>query len=293
MEQKILKRSMTLEQMEEKYEHLRITDDFIFSKIMQNKVLCIKLLECLTGNQIGDVEEIVVQKSVKATNDSKGVRYDVYVDDGQGRVYDAEMQNKPSRAEELPRRSRFYQELIDLNELEKGDHYINLKDSYVIFICTYDPFDKGLCCYSFSNLCHEDFEIPFCDGREILFFNTKGNRNNVSNNIVEFLDYVENGDVKGIFSKQLDQAVKMARKNREWKVEYMRETIRYMDAKREGLEEGRQEGRMEERENSIRILIETYHSLQFTFEQTVNKVMETYSMDLQKTTEKVALYWNA
>lgn len=50
---------------------------------------------------------------------------------------------------------------------------------------------------------------------------------------------------------------------------------------------------MEERENSIRILVETYKSVQFTFEQTVNKIMEIYSMDLQQTTEKVASYWNA
>lgn len=248
MEQNILKHSLSLEQLEENYEQLRITDDFIFSKVMQDKELCVKLLECLTGNQIGDVEEIVIQKSVKATNDSKGVRYDVYVDDGQGRVYDAEMQNKTFRAKELPKRSRFYQELIDLNELEKGEHYMELKDSYVIFICTYDPFDKGLCCYSFSNLCHEDYDIPFHDGREILFFNTKGDRDNVSNEIVEFLDYVENGDVNGVFSDQLERAVRMARKNREWKVEYMRETIRYMDALRDGRREGFIEGRAEGRE---------------------------------------------
>lgn len=210
MKQNDVNNQITLEQLEERYEHLGIEDDFIFAKIMQDKLLCVRLLELLTGNTIDDVENIVVQKSVKVTNDSKGIRYDVYVDDGQNRIYDAEMQNKTSKDKELPRRSRFYQEMLDLNELEKGEHYMDLKDSYVIFICTYDPFKENLCCYSFSNVCAEKNNLLLDDGRNILFFNTKGDRENTTKEIAEFLDYVENRNVSGSFTQQLDDAVKKA-----------------------------------------------------------------------------------
>lgn len=131
---------------------------------------------------------------------------------------------------------------MDLNELEKGDNYTELKDSYVIFICTFDPFNKNLCCYSFANLCMENYDLPLGDGRNILFFNTKGSRDNVPREISEFLEYVETGVAQGAFIVQLDSAVKKARRNREWKVEYMKEMIVLMDARREGREEGLREG---------------------------------------------------
>lgn len=34
--------------------------------------------------------------------------------------------------------------MIDLNILEKGEDYRNLKKSYVIFICTFDQYGKGV-----------------------------------------------------------------------------------------------------------------------------------------------------
>lgn len=38
----------------------------------------------------------------------------------------------------------YYQGMIDLNILEKGEDYRNLKKSYVIFICTFDQYGKGV-----------------------------------------------------------------------------------------------------------------------------------------------------
>ena len=42
----------------------------------------------------------------------------------------------------LPKRARYYRGMIDLNILEKGKDYNQLKKSYVIFICNYDPFSR-------------------------------------------------------------------------------------------------------------------------------------------------------
>ena len=41
-----------------------------------------------------------------------------------------------TKYEELPKRSRYYQDIIDLNLIEKGEAYDILNTSYVIFICT-------------------------------------------------------------------------------------------------------------------------------------------------------------
>ena len=56
-------------------------------------------------------------------------------------VYDIEMQVADTR--ELPKRSRYYQSMIDLQMIDKGQSCKKLKPSYVIFICSFDVFNKG------------------------------------------------------------------------------------------------------------------------------------------------------
>lgn len=49
--------------------------------------------------------------------------------------------------------------IIDLNLIEKGEPYQKLNRSYVIFICTFDPFGEGFYRYTFENICREDTEL--------------------------------------------------------------------------------------------------------------------------------------
>ncbi len=242
MEQNIFDNESMLEEIEEAYSRLSFSDDFIFGKVMQDKKLSISLLSLLTGNEINDVENIEVQKQVRITYDVKGTRYDVYVEDDDRRMYDSEMQQKESRKGWLPRRSRFYQGMMDLNVLEKGEDYEKLRDSYVIFICRFDPFKSNRCMYSFENICREDPKLFLNDGRNIFFFNTKGDRSGVSQELADFLDYIEVGKPKSKFTYQIDKAVKVAKMNHEWKVEYMKELLRYKDVRDDGFEDGMEKG---------------------------------------------------
>ena len=177
------------------YEKLSLADDFMFCKIMSKPKNCIEMLQRLTGNKIEKVKTITDQKVIQVTSDSKGIRYDVYVEDNNNIVYDAEMQRKRSEKETgieiLSKRVRAYQGLMDMNLLENGGSYKNLKNSYVIFICTFDPFGRGLSCYGFENICKDVDELKLLDGRKILFFNTKGTIKNISPEAEVFLEYIE------------------------------------------------------------------------------------------------------
>ena len=82
------------------------------------------------------------QKPIEITADARGIRLDVYVEDENETVYDIEMQ--PTKKTNLPKRSRYYQGMIDLNLIERGADFNELKKSYVIFICLEDPFKEGL-----------------------------------------------------------------------------------------------------------------------------------------------------
>ena len=113
-------REMSVEEVYAEYVKKDITDDFIFGKIMLKEANCIDLLECLTGNRIESVSTVVSQKAVRITSDSKGVRYDIYVEDDKNIMYDAEMQNytETTSAKNLPKRSRFYQGIMDSDVAE-------------------------------------------------------------------------------------------------------------------------------------------------------------------------------
>ena len=123
-----------------KYEELDITDPFIFAKVMSEKELCKPLLENILNIKIRDIVYVDYEETIQMTVKSKGIRLDIYVEDDDNTVFNLEMQTTTYK--ELPKRSRYYQGIIDLNMIEKGESYDILKESYVIFICTFDFLKK-------------------------------------------------------------------------------------------------------------------------------------------------------
>ncbi len=281
---------LTPEELEVMYENLTIKDDFIFGKVMENKENCVEMIERLTGNKLSDNISINNQKAVKVAVDGKGVRYDVYVEDDARIMYDAEMQQSENKGI-LPKRSRFYQGLMDLGYLEAGDEYVELVDSYVIFICTFDPFDEGLCCYEFENHCdgYEGIgDIPLGDGRKILIYNTKGTVVNVNPEVLSFLRYIEDGEMRDEYTKKLQNSVAMARHNRKWRVEYMKTFVHDIDVRREGIEIGKELGRSYGQEEKLISMIckklrksKSIEQIADELEEDVSKISKMYEIAIK------------
>ena len=126
-----------------KWEELRISNDFLFGKVMQDAELCKELLQrILPDLKIAQIVYPELQKTINLDFDAKSIRLDVYVKDEKGTVYDIEMQIIDTK--ELPKRTRYYQSMIDLQLIDKGEHYNKLKPCFIIFICPFDPFDLSL-----------------------------------------------------------------------------------------------------------------------------------------------------
>ena len=104
-----------------KYEELDITDPFIFAKVMSEKELCKPLLENILNIKIRDIVYVDYEETIQMTAKSKGIRLDIYVEDDDNTVFNLEMQTTTYK--ELPKRSRYYQGIIDLNMIEKGESY--------------------------------------------------------------------------------------------------------------------------------------------------------------------------
>ena len=136
-----------------------IRNDLMFSYVMRNPEICTELLEVLLpGHKIARVEYIELeserdgapqaaitkarknrpdtQKALLSAIDKRGVRLDAYLDDGKT-IYNIEMQTAEYGA--LPQRARLYQAHIDINQLERGQNFDELRPSYVIFISYVRP----------------------------------------------------------------------------------------------------------------------------------------------------------
>lgn len=225
-------------QLEQTWEKLGITNDFMFGKIMQDTELCKELLQrILPDLKIDHIEYPELQKSIKTDIDAKGIRLDVYVKDKKGTVYTIEMQATDTK--ELPKRTRYYQGVIDLQLIEKGQTYNTLKPSYIIFICPFDVFEKGRHFYTFENICKEDKNLSLGDETTKIFLNADSNMDDVSKELKAFLDYVAGKKSEDTYVKKLEKAVKKARLNKEWRHEYMTLLMR----ERVAVEKGREEER--------------------------------------------------
>ena len=223
--------------MVKRFEELEFKDDFMFCIIMKNPKYCKPFLETVLGVKINHIEYPSSQESIDLSLDAKSVRLDVYVEDGKGTVYNIEMQT--ANKYNLPKRMRYYQGIIDLNILEKGRDYRDLKKSYVIFVCTFDLFGKGRHVYTFENRCVQDLGLALGDDTVKIILNTKGTEEDVSQDMKELLDFI---DGKGAgatgFTRDLEEAVQSVRKNEKWRVDYMTLQMSYQEKFEEGYERG-------------------------------------------------------
>lgn len=213
---------------------------------------CKGFLEMTLGFPIEQVE-VSKEKSIVYHPEYKGIRLDVYAKDENNTHYNVEMQVLKRAA--LGKRSRYYHSQIDMELLLKGKEYQDLPDTYVIFICDFDPFGKKRYCYTFMNCCLEDKELKLRDGSNSIFLSTKGeNETEVSQELMNFLKFVSAdlkesiSDFQDPYVKQLQEAISRIKSNREMEERYMilRELLK--DEYSEGMLLGREEGMLLGRE---------------------------------------------
>ena len=146
----------------------------------------------------------------------------------------------------LGKRSRYYQSQMDMELLLSGEDYSELPDTYVIFICDFDPFEEGKYRYTFKMTCKESVQTNLEDGRTIVFLNTHGkNESEVPKELVTFLKYVK-ADLAGSeeafddsYVEQLQNFIRKIKGSREMEERFMI----FEEMLKEEREEGREEGR--------------------------------------------------
>ena len=216
------------------FDELTFQDNFIFQKVMLKKHICKAVLERLLDISIKDIIYIHEEKNLDVRWDTKSVRLDVFVNDDKGTVFNIEMQ-------ELVKRTRFYQSILDMYHIQKGQKYTTLNDSYIIFICTFPVFTSNRHKYTFKNVCIEDHGIALNDGATKLFLSTKGTQNDVSKPLQAFLDYIDGQKATDELLRDIDDAVHEVKHCEAWKEEYSMLSMDHYKYWKEGVAEGKAE----------------------------------------------------
>jgi len=199
---------------------ITITDDFLFGTIMKHKEYCVPLLELILKKKIKDIVYVNNQETMEAAvPSSKSIRLDVYVEDDEKTVYDIEIQTTKKRG--LRKRTRLYQALIDIRAMGKGEDYTRLKKSFIIFICTYDPFGKKRYVYTFEKRCNEDSSISLNDDATVIFINIMGSVGEISPEMKNVIDYFREGKADDEYTSSLEKQVENYNNDENWRLERM------------------------------------------------------------------------
>ena len=227
-----------------KFKDLTIRDAFMFAAVMSDPEICRKVIELALGIPISEVH-IQTEKTMAYHSEYHGVRLDVYAADADRTRFNVEMQITLQKF--LPKRSRYYHDQIDMDALLSGDSYENLPDTYVIFICDFDPFGDGLYRYSTKTFC-EETRKPVNDGIETVYLNAHGrNRDSIPDELLQFLDYVKDtGRTETIsttdsFVRRLQNTIDAIKQNRSMEERYMLLEEMMRNEKQEGIQQGSQQ----------------------------------------------------
>ena len=205
-------------------QELTFKDNFMFAAVMLDEENAKGVVERALGIQIDHVE-ISYEKSIVYNPEYKGIRLDVYLKDDKNRHFNVEMQVANT---EIFKRSRYYHSQIDMELLSMGIDYEQLPESYVIFICDFDPIGLGKYKYTRRQVIEEDLTYNYDDGSYTVFLSTVGtNEGEVSQDLVKFLKYVgaeleeSNEDYSDEFVKRLQKSVEKIKFDREIGRRYM------------------------------------------------------------------------
>ena len=232
-------------------QELNLTDDFLFDVATEELENCKAIIELTTGLRLKSLKWKSGQKVIHNLPGKRGVRLDFIAESEDGRIFDVEMQNRNEG--NIPKRTRFYQALIDAPILKSGERgFDKMNPLYIIIICNYDPYGKKKYCYTFDIQCKEVPGLRLGDEVTKLLLSTKGeNEEEVSKELVDFLHYVTESNENGLPDecderlKRLHESIREIKASADMEVEYMKMEERERIIRDEGKQIGIINGKIE------------------------------------------------
>lgn len=227
-----------------------ITNAYTFAAVFSNPDNARPLLEAVLGVPIGEIRNVESEHVVEPSIHGRGVRMDVFVEDGTGTVYDVEMQNE--NEQDLALRSRYLLSSFDRNRIMRGQPFSLLGRSVVIFVCKFDPIGFGDRVYVVRPAV-EGRWVPYEDGTLRVFLNAQGaakdasearSQSKESARLAAFLAYADSGDTMGDeWVRHIDEEVRALNADEGWRNTVLGIELDFQQARHQSREEGKAEGR--------------------------------------------------
>ncbi|MDE7280770.1 MAG: Rpn family recombination-promoting nuclease/putative transposase [Ruminiclostridium sp.] len=276
-----------------KLSDLSLIDDHLFGLFIQeagSEEVLKGLIERMLDVRVSKISLKQKQHEISNDPDLHGIRLDAFVqEESSNTLYDIEVQTVDTK--NIPKRMRFYQSLIDREQMPSGEFDYNiLPKTVIIFVTDFDPFNQGLYRYTFENTCLEKNSLKLGDESIKVVLNTKGkDPEGVNTELIELLKYFHSSTketaekASSDFVKRLDKMLEPIKNSPKFGGEFMsiqeklyterrmgREEgieVGVKKGREEGIQEGRREGRQEGRQEERKEIIEKMRKTGMTEEQ--------------------------
>ena len=228
-------------------EYFDFTNDLIFRWVMEHEENCLAVLRAI----LPDLKITAVKRrenehpiNYLAFDDERGVRFDAIIEDDQERFYDVEMQvaNQPW----LGKRIRYYQAQIDQETLKKGEDYDDLRESYVIFFCAFDPCGQDRRLYQFRYYEDVDRQLRLPTNSHVILINALGTKGQITPALAAVLDVMNRRrDNQNPLAISLVKEIDGYNRDKKRRRALMNLKMRLKDEWKLGLSEGLDQGRAE------------------------------------------------
>ena len=145
-----------------------IDDDFMRCLFKDNIPLAQLVLRIITQKDDLEVISLETQRDMKRLVGARSICLDAYAEDSQGKKYDLEIQRADSGA--CVQRARYHSGAMDVENLDAGQDFSELPDTYTIFITENDVFSRGKALYRVERY-NIDADEFFNDGEHIIYVN--------------------------------------------------------------------------------------------------------------------------
>lgn len=245
---------------------INLSDFALFLSVVKNPTAYRNILSIIVDNPDLQLQEVKVEQVILNKSGKRAIRLDAWAVDTSEHQYNMEMENH-SQHDSLPKRSRFYQSIIDTPILKSGSKTK----------------------YTFIEKCEEIEDLYLDDGTKKIFVNMSSK--NGSQELVSLLQYMkdtrlDNPDIliKDPRIVELDQIVTEVKQSEEW------EGIE-MNILEIGIEKGREEGLEKGRTQGVKSVIEVCKSLGTTWDKALELVIDKFSLTEDSAREYMNLYW--
>ena len=234
---------------------LTLLDRFLFDVVMEDPQNARDILSIILGHDVGPLKVGISERTIQPYYDARAIRLDLLSFSDDDVIYDTEAQKANTGFDNLQKRSRYYQGVLDASLLLPGEtDYTKLQDVFIIFIAPFDIFGKDKYVYTFRMKCDEVPDLVLNDRAVRLFLNTRGtNDDKVSAELIDFLHTTEKTLTEDDHEVHSDRLHNLIERIRTIKADQKVGTryMRYLEEKNIEREKGRTEGQAEGRDQQL------------------------------------------